>query len=550
MNYTKEQLAIFEFVRSGEGNAIIDAVAGAGKTTTIMECVKHVPSSKSLLFCAFNKSIQTEIDRKFNQRGLYAVTTKTSHSLGLQILNSYLGGDRKMRLKAFKYSQILGNEEVFTELLPHFQILLKLEDLKYDEFSDKQNSDVKNELFSIREILLEINAKYRLTLCGDSLSEIKLLVDHFGIFTQEEQELKDYEVRIKAYKACHEILLARGNQLAKDQHIIDFADMLYLPYLWSLHPSSRYDYLFIDECQDLSKAQLEVVMKYAKPDARIMAVGDPYQSIYGFAGADVESFERIEKRIQAKRLPLTTCFRCPTQVIKKAQNIRSDITGSKNYPGTLETIEFKDMKKLVQLNDLVISRKKAPLLLLIFQLLDENFDVEVHPDIVNDLIGALKKRFKTEELEQSIKETYQDFDELKKKVQGRGEWIIDQNVNKIGNLEERQKQSETEKYLLNQELNFIGKFYARLQPDVHTVQQVLNRIHEKVSGSNKEAIRLSTIHTAKGLEEDCVFILNYNEMPLKRPDQKHWETIQERNLEYVGLTRAKEELYLVEAIKA
>ncbi|MFD1001946.1 AAA family ATPase [Ohtaekwangia kribbensis] len=81
MNFTPEQQTIFRFVQQGNGIGIIDAVAGAGKTTTIMECARHIPmSTANVLFCAFNKSIAKEIAGKLAERGLSNVTVKTIHA--------------------------------------------------------------------------------------------------------------------------------------------------------------------------------------------------------------------------------------------------------------------------------------------------------------------------------------------------------------------------------------------------------------------------------------------------------------------------------------
>jgi superfamily I DNA/RNA helicase len=77
---------------------------------------------------------------------------------------------------------------------------------------------------------------------------------------------------------------------------------------------------------------------------------------------------------------------------------------------------------------------------------------------------------------------------------------------------------------------------------------VISQIEKLITGS-KDAVKLSTIHRAKGLENETVFILDYNKLPLKKDDQKDWELTQERNLKYVGLTRTKKNLYLVNAIK-
>ncbi|MCC6281046.1 MAG: hypothetical protein IT262_10625 [Saprospiraceae bacterium] len=53
IEYTEEQKRIFRFVQEENSHGIIDAVAGAGKTTTIMECAKYVNDKKNILFCAF-----------------------------------------------------------------------------------------------------------------------------------------------------------------------------------------------------------------------------------------------------------------------------------------------------------------------------------------------------------------------------------------------------------------------------------------------------------------------------------------------------------------
>ena len=60
---TDAQKKIYEFIEHGTGNGIIDAVAGAGKTTTLMGCAEHIKNRHDALFCAFNRSIRKEIQR-------------------------------------------------------------------------------------------------------------------------------------------------------------------------------------------------------------------------------------------------------------------------------------------------------------------------------------------------------------------------------------------------------------------------------------------------------------------------------------------------------
>ncbi len=297
MEFTKEQEQIFSFVKDGSGHGIIDAVAGAEKTTTIMEAAKYVPNNSKVLFCAFNKSIASEIAQKFAQRGLNSITTKTMHSLGFQILKSNNISGKEYNLKNSKYSDLLKNTDISAELLKWEKKIIKYHGYKYDNFSnvDNQSFEVNNILYKFAYRLKEINDKYRLTLCKDGFEDFKSMVMHYGIFKDNEVGNKNFDKEVKAYLEAHRILLDAGNKQAEGLKIIDFADMLYLPYKWRMYPLKKYDFVFIDECQDLSRSQLAIALKYARKESRILSVGDPRQSIYGFTGADILSFSNIEK---------------------------------------------------------------------------------------------------------------------------------------------------------------------------------------------------------------------------------------------------------------
>jgi len=112
MKFTEEQKKIFEFIEKGIGHGIIDAVAGAGKTTTIMECAKYIKNKSSILFCAFNNSIAKEIAHKFHKIGLDHVTVKTVHALGRQILDDNNQSGNPIRLEEKKYIKLYETKEI------------------------------------------------------------------------------------------------------------------------------------------------------------------------------------------------------------------------------------------------------------------------------------------------------------------------------------------------------------------------------------------------------------------------------------------------------
>jgi superfamily I DNA/RNA helicase len=80
-----------------------------------------------------------------------------------------------------------------------------------------------------------------------------------------------------------------------------------------------------------------------------------------------------------------------------------------------------------------------------------------------------------------------------------------------------------------------------LSQDIQTKQQLLDKLNLIFKDNENNGVCLSTIHKAKGLESDNVFILNKNLLP-SRYVKQDWELEQEKNLEYVALTRAKKTL--------
>lgn len=546
MNYTPEQLEIFGFVAKSSGHGIIDAVAGAGKTTTIIESAQYVPSGNKILFCAFNNAIADEIARKFSKKSMHQVTVKTIHALGFDMLRNYMRGDRQFALKENKYRGVVQSEKADEDLEEYFDKLVRYNNYSgLNPSSDRERFAVKRVVTNAKERLIQMIHKYRTTLEKDDIERIKAMVLHYNLFNAREAKSPTFNEELECYFACLKYYIKEGNELAENAMIIDFTDMLYLPYHWNLNPVTKYDFVYVDECQDLSRSQLNIVRLYRDKAGRVIAVGDPRQSIYGFNGADIESFDRVKRQFEPMEpLKLTTSFRCPQGVIELARKIRPDISGSKSEEGIVSSIQFHEITSMARSGDLIISRLKAPLLMLVFAFIEKDIKVYIYDDEVDSFIAEMKKLFKQEQLQVRIASHPGGFEEIKEDVIKRWDWIIGKEAEKIINQTERDIYIISETDYLHRKIEFLHKKYETWKPQCHTILDILKKIKEYISWK-ENPIKLSTIHRAKGLEHKRVFILNYDNMPHYRDGMKDWEKTQEENLKYVAVTRALEELYLV-----
>ena len=109
IKHSEEQLDIFDFVKYGHGNAVVSAVAGSGKTTTIVEALNYIKPDKRVLFLAFNNSIVDELKKRITRN---KTDIKTLHSLGFSIIK-FNFKDIEINIDENKYKNKLN--EILTE---------------------------------------------------------------------------------------------------------------------------------------------------------------------------------------------------------------------------------------------------------------------------------------------------------------------------------------------------------------------------------------------------------------------------------------------------
>ena len=408
-------------------------------------------------------------------------------------------------------------------------------------------SQIKNNKYSVlvRQYLQEHMAQYdnqlaqnvnklidmvRLTLSCTDEQGLMYVINRFDI---------DIDVYDKEYwpivKRCVPEVLKAGTKLAKDAKEIDFTDMIWLPSSQALNLTPKqYDFVLVDEAQDLSPAQRELVLKARRNTGRFIAVGDRSQAIYGFAGASLRSIDEIIEATNAIEMPLSICYRCPKSVIAEANKIYKGTEAAPDAPeGLVENLENSKVGDMVGAGDLILCRLTAPLVSKCLELLREGKRANVRGKDLGsqftNLITAMEKKYKQHMHIDTIVEVAHEYERWQVELLSIN---LEENEMKIASLQDK---IDT--------LVALYEAYKARNNGSSTLDGFKQYI-ERFFAEDKEAqIILSTGHRAKGLEYKRVFILGWDKLPHPKARTAE-QLIQEHNLMYVMVTRAQEALYL------
>ena len=488
---SKYQLDILDFVQNGHGNGIINAVAGSGKTSTLVMISKYV---KDGAFLAFGRAIADELAKRLPS----TVVAKTFHSLTWYPLNKEIM--RRTRRKMSTPTNYKSD----------------------DIFTTTYGKDRR--LDTVKETVCRVVALCKGDLTLPSQVTPTLVADYcekFGLDWETEHTLSDVSDMVRS-------VLADG---LDTWNVVDYDDFLYMTIVHNL-PLPRFSWVFVDESQDLNAAQREITRRIMKPNARALFVGDVAQAIYGFRGADSESMQTIAKEFNCTPLQLSISYRCPKSVVELARTIVPVIepsdtadNGTISRPTVWNATDF-------QTTDLVMCRNTAPLITLAYKMIGQRIGVQIMgreigkalENLVKKILGA---RGTLDTLPQKL-ETYQERETAKARAKRQDAKIqaIQDKVASIFAILDGMTQQEID-----------GGVPALLK----CISDLFVKDDEK-----KPVTTLATIHKAKGLEADRAIILDYGLLPSKYATQE-WQLQQERNLQYVAITRAKSELIFIDS---
>lgn len=499
IQFSDYQIAVINEVARSNKSLVVEGVAGCGKTFTMIHAIKEYLKFKpnhKVSFIAFNKEIVRELTEKCSfSHNIHCCTT---HAMGYSAIIKALG-DKRLNVRDRKWSDYIND---------HLNELSKVvsTDMQDQRMLAEYKGNVANWLNKCRINLLT----------ADDTQEIACVGQTYGI----EPIADEYDAVRKLLNICYN--LHKGD-------IIDYIDMLTFG---ALNPQYVYKtpLVVIDECQDLNKAQHRLMLNSVARGGKFVAVGDPHQAINGFAGSMADSFEQLVSLACGNTLPLSVNYRCGSKIIEAVNPIMPTI---KAHEGAIEG-EVRSVANLKEIsgNDFVLCRKTAPLISLAIKY------------IAHGKCAVVRGR----DIGQGLKA-------LINKCVGKSHCTINALLVKL----DKEKQLLEDKLLakgiakadIEEQPSMIGlcdkiECIEAIAEQSKSVNELLTKIDNLFTDEQKaNAIQLMTCHKSKGLENDRVFILLPNKLPLTWRTQQDWEYQQELNLKYVAYTRAKKELIFV-----
>lgn len=502
MQFSQYQTDFFDALRSvGKRNIVVDAVAGSGKTTTLVEASRIIGEPRSMVFLAFNKHIAAEL-----QNRMPGVDCRTIHSLGFDACRR--ASRVKPMMSANKYRL------VFDSLMTDNWRLCA--NRMGDVLGKREPSDFRHDTIRLSKMI-------RLTLTdpGD-IEGISQIAAHHNI--------EDYDgLAIECAAECVE----RGDKLWQDSSLLDYDDMLWLPYRFG-YSTRTYATVLVDELQDLPASQMNLALSALDYKGRFIGVGDPRQAIQGFAGADADSFQNAVDATNADIMPLSICYRCPRTHIERARKFVPQIEASP-YAEVGQILEISDNDFLdvytPERNDLIISRTNAPLVQSALKLISRGIQARVRGNDLSEGLIKLVRRVGgymhdgksfVDEFPVAIERTQ---DDVLLRLKGKPD--------SEGQIQRAQDQFECVRVM----------FEASKARHLDELEREISDLFSDVT----DAVWLSSIHRAKGLESENVYVLQPDKMEIRYPSQRPWQEQQERNVHYVGLTRSKSTMYMVQS---
>ena len=527
----EDQRAVVTAIR---GPVCVIAGAGTGKTRTITHRLAYaigagVTDASKTLSLTFTAKAAGEMRVRLRQLGITNATARTFHSAALRQLMYFWG-------------ESFGGQ--FPKLLPNKgsalgEALTRIE----TKIAPNQNN--------LRDLAGEIEWAKVLEIAPDQYIEAALKAGR----ATDQAVLADIARAYQSYE-----------DLKRSERVIDFEDVLLLT-VGMLEEDravrervrDQYRYFTIDEYQDVSPIQQRLLNLWLGNREDICVVGDASQTIYSFAGATSAFLLNFTKRFPAaKTFHLTRGYRSTPEIIKSANSIlrSAGVIGvetpelySTNVSGAKPKIQAysdqrEEISKIVtEVSQVVAALENSRLTSEIAILARtnsqlENFDRELRSKGIPTTLKTSEKFFDRVEVKEALREIRNAS-----VIPSGNDWYEDLR----GILRPFGEGDFVQAFIyLAQDLKQNG---------ATSLRQFLREIEDRVEQNNPPTLPgvvLATLHAAKGLEWERVFLVGASEnyLPLQLSQSSSLagklesDLEEERRLFYVGLTRAKSEIQI------
>lgn len=513
---TDEQLSIINFGKAGKGSLVIDALAGSGKTETLMMMLSQLPQ-KSVLLCAFNTRIADELrDRLPRVPGSF-IQVKTFHAQGLAMIKEHY---RHLEVSKTGTEDVLRRAAGTGSALPF---------------------RVKRAAVNLLRTVKETTATRTVPTSQATLA-LGHEYDLFAKMTEREIALTVDLVR-DAYLLSLDLA---------SRTTIDYCDMVWAPLACELEPKARYKAVLVDEFQDISAPQLEMLLRLMAPDGRFIGVGDVNQQIYNWRGSlGKVAWNIAREKLKAKFLPLTMTWRCAKMIVAAANNLVPALRARKDAPeGSVDRCAWHELPQRLPILDapregmetFVLSRNNAVLLECALYLwrYGTEFELNAGKEMLEPLFELLDHEL--------------DLRDAASFRTSLNAW----HAKVVAAAEKANAPSAADR---------ADEYKTMLSTAVgYTEPTGIKRLLYDIISPNSSGVLLSTVHKVKGLEADRVFLLEQT-FERHKPAQKckfcngegscnssscsggyYTPEIdqEELNIEYVAITRARTSLIWVD----
>jgi superfamily I DNA/RNA helicase len=551
-----QQKDFWEQLVGGENHLMIYAMAGTGKTTTLMqgllrldEMDKSGELKDSTILLAYNKAIAEELQKRVPDWA----KASTMHALMYAVCRQAIGYRKpnKWKLDDLCDAYFPGPEEGEEGCDVWWMV---------KNAAKKLVSLAKGHLTG-----LVIENGKTIAASPPTKADFQAFVEKFNIDVVDQPDV--------VLKLASD-LFAISNE---DHTRMDFDDMIYWPVRFNW-PMGHYKLVMVDEGQDLNANQQEIIARLVRPKGttlveinraknrwgRIALVGDPNQAIYGFRGADCQSMDTMAKRLvnfteeeglgrNVVRLPLTMTRRCPKSHVERAKAwVGPRLADFEAMPeAPMGEIESKLLPQILEdaiPGQMIISRMNAPLCLVAFKLLKAGVPVKIQGNDFGGELIALVNRLaiygvKKNKRKKGEKLTKEDFKAKRERAKALSLVEFNSILQEYHEIELAKVMKSRNPSMRAEILEDKVTCIQLLGDGLVTVGNLVDRISDlfKEVGDGdvpREFVLLSSVHRAKGLEADTVVILQPWMMPHPKARQD-WEVEQERCIQVVASTRSK-----------